>query len=38
LPIFGAIFFKLVVSWLDDAALAYQAAAQLLNVLKSQTN
>jgi hypothetical protein len=32
------MFFKLVVSWLDDAALAHHAAAQFLNVFKSQTN
>jgi hypothetical protein len=35
---FGAMFFKLVVSCFDDTTLAYQAAAQFLNVLKSITN
>jgi hypothetical protein len=35
---FGAMFFKLVVSGFDDATLAYPAAAQFLNVLKSKTN
>jgi hypothetical protein len=35
---FGAMFFRLVVSGIEDSTLAYQVAGQFLNVFKSKTN